>query len=119
MGRWLRSQNLDDAGRSARREAGLAALQAACVDGMEAVDVLVGSDCLEETLGVDVLRQRKLDEDAVDVVAGVELGDEGEHLVGGDALGRRDHLAEDAELAAGLYLAANVDLRGGNLADKD
>ncbi len=63
--------------------------------------------------------QRQLDEDAVDVVAGVEGGDQVEHVFGGDVVGRGDEVAVNAEFGAGLHLAADVDLRGGDVADQD
>ncbi len=65
-------ENLNDAGGGAGRERGTAGLQTAGVDGVEAVYVFCGGDGVEEHLGVDLFGQRKLDEDAVDVVAGVE-----------------------------------------------
>ena len=81
-------ENLDDSGGRAGRERGTAGLQAAGVDGMKAVDIFLGRDGIEQRLGVDLRGQRQLDEDAVDVVAGVELGDEGEHVFGGDRVWR-------------------------------
>jgi len=86
---------------------------------MEAVNVFVGVDCFEESFGVDVAGQRKLDEDAVDIVAVVEVVDQVQHLVGRDALGRCEQLAEDTEFATGFDLAADVDLRSGDFADED
>jgi hypothetical protein len=41
---------------------------------MKAVHILVRSDGVEQRLGVDLRGQRQLDENAVDLVAGVELG---------------------------------------------
>ena len=112
-------QNLDDARWCAGRESRLAALQPSHIHRMEAVDVLVRRDRLEQPLGIDVLRQGQLDQDAVDVVARVQLGDQRQHLVSRNALGRRQHLAEDTQFPAGLYLAANVDLRCRHLADEN
>jgi len=112
-------EDLDDTRRRARREGGATGLEAAGVDGMEAVNIFLGRDGVEEGLGVNLLGQRKLDEDAVDVVAGVELGDEGEHLGGGDGVGRGDEVAEDAQFLAGFDFAADVNLRGGHVADED
>ena len=79
----------------------------------------VGIDGFEQARGIDVRGQRKLDEDAVDLVAGVEGATSVEQFLGGDARGRRVHLAVDAELAAGFDLAADVNLRGGDFADED
>ena len=113
------AQHLHDAGGGTRLQAGLPALQTADVHGMEAVDILIGSDGFEEPFGVDVGRQRKLNEDAVDLVAGVQVSDHGQQLFGGNALGRGEHFGVDSELAAGLYLAAHVDFTGGDGADED
>jgi hypothetical protein len=77
---------------------------------MEAISVFFGGDGVEQALGVNVFRQRKLDEDAVDVVAGVELGDEREQFFGGDGLGRRQYLAVNADLFARERLVAYVDM---------
>ena len=107
-------EHLHDAGGGAGLQAGLAALQAAYVDGVEAVDVFVGRDGFEEEFGVDVCGQGELDEDAVDFVAGIEFGDEGKELLGGDAFGRREHLGVESEFATGFDLAAHVDFAGGD-----
>ena len=69
-------ENFDDAGGRAGRESGAAGQQTARVHGMKAVHVFRGGDGVEEGLGVDLRGKRKLDEDAVDVVARVELGNE-------------------------------------------
>ena len=103
-------QDLHDSGGSAGCEAGLARLEATGVDGVEAVHILVRQDGFKEAAGVDVFRKRKLDEDAVDVFAGVQAGNQSQHLFGGDGLRRGEHLAVDAKLAAGFDLAADVDL---------
>ena len=50
---------------------------------VEAVDVLLGIDGAQHLRLVHVLRQRKLHEDAVDRVVGVQLGDEIEDLAFG------------------------------------
>ena len=62
--------------------------------------------------------ERKLDEDAVDVVTGVESGDEVKHFPGGDGVWRREEIAENVEFGAGLYLASDVNFRGGDIADQ-
>ena len=93
------------------RGAGDVGDEIADVEGVEAVDVLIGRDGEEDAVGVDVRRQGHLDEDAVDVGAAVEAFDDGEQFVGGDGGGRRDLFAEDAEFVAGFDLAADVDLR--------
>ena len=109
-------ENLDDSGGRAGRERRPAGQQTACIHGMKAVDVLGGIDGVEQGLGIDLRGQRQLDQNAVDLVAPVELGDELEHLLGGDGGRRRDEVAIDAKLGAGLHLVADVDLRRGHVA---
>ena len=121
MGMLAALEDLHDACRRAGREHcvhGRAAEQAAGVDGVKAVDVLLRNNGLEKTARVHMLWQRELNEDAVDVVASVERVDQREQFLGGDARGRRVHLGVDSELAAGFDFAANVDLRGGVFADE-
>ncbi len=68
-------ENLDNAGGRARSESRPASLKTACIDGMEAVYILLRHHGVEQEFGVDLRGKRKLDEDAVDVVAGVEAVD--------------------------------------------
>ena len=79
---------------------------------MEAVDIFLRRDRQQHLLGVDLRGQRQLHQDAVDLVAPVQIVDQGQQLVGGDVVGRRVLLAVDTELLAALHLVANVDLRG-------
>ena len=65
-------EDFNHAGGRAGRERGTAGLETAGVDGMKAVDILGRRDRVEEGLGVNLFGKRKLDQDAVDVVAGVE-----------------------------------------------
>ncbi len=48
---------------------------------MKAVDVLGGIDALRHDVGIDVLRQRQLHQDAVDEGIGVEVADQLDELV--------------------------------------
>ena len=86
---------------------------------METVDVLLGIDGAQHLRLVHVLRQRKLHEDAVDRVVGVQLGDEVEDL----ALGRIRRETVVARLDPGLVrrlvLRADVDVRRGIVADEN
>ena len=56
-------------------------------------------------------RQRQLHQDAVDIVAAVEIVDQRQQFFGGGCLQRRVLLAQDAQLFAGLHLATNVNFR--------
>ena len=62
-------QQLDDAGRRRRSEAGLVQPEAADVHRVEAVHVLVGIDAVEHAAARSIVRrQRELHQDAVDGV---------------------------------------------------
>ncbi len=111
-------ENLNDAGRRAGRKRRAAGEQAARVHGMKAVHIFCRIDSVEEGLRVNLRRERQLDEDAVDVIARIELGDEREHFFSGDCAGRGDEVAIEAKLGAGLDLAADVDLRCRNMTHK-
>jgi hypothetical protein len=111
-------EDLDDTCRRARGKSGAASLQAAGVDGMKAVNILCWVDRIQQGLGVNLGGEWKLDEDTVDIVTGVESGNEVKHFPGGDGVWRREEIAENAEFGAGLYLAADVNFRGGDIADQ-
>jgi hypothetical protein len=93
--------------------------QSALIDGMEAVDVLLGTHALDDGRRIDPGRERQLDENAVHVGARVQLVDQGQQLGCGRA--RRKAVAErrHADRLASLLLAADVDRRGGIVADQD
>ena len=79
---------------------------------------LTGSIGADHTALVDPVRQRQLDEDPVDGVVGVQLGDEREQLL----LARRRRQAQiarlDPDLERRLVLQPDVDVRGGIVADE-
>jgi hypothetical protein len=83
---------------------------------MKAVHVFGRGDCVEQGLCVHLGRQRQLDQNPVNLVAGIEAGDQGEHLLGADRGGRRNQLAVEAQIGAGLHLAADINLRCGHVA---
>ena len=85
---------------------------------MEPVDILDGRDAAEHQRRVELLGQRKLDEDAVDRVVGIELGEQLLEMARID-VGREAVVeAGDAHLLGGFVLARNVDVRSGILADE-
>ena len=65
-------EELHEPARRARHEPRAPRREQARVDRMEAVDVLLGGDRRRGPSAPDVLRERELDEDAVDRVVGVE-----------------------------------------------
>ena len=85
---------------------------------MEAVHVFGGIDRQQNLLGIDVRGQRQLHQDAVDFVAAVQIGDQGEQVFGGRAFGGRVLFAVEADFLRALDLAANVDFRCGVVPDQ-
>ena len=85
--------------------------QAADVQGVEPVHVLLVVDGAEDALLVDMVRHGELDQDAVDVWVRVVGGDHLEHLLLGGVPGKVRAEGLDAGLSARLLLAANVRLR--------
>jgi hypothetical protein len=86
---------------------------------MKAVHIFGGVDREENFFGIDVRRERKLDEDAVDFVARIETSDEGEEFFGGGVLRGGVLLAVDADFFAGFDFAADVNFGSGIVADED
>ena len=86
---------------------------------METVDVFCGIDGFENALGIDLLGKRELDEDAVDVVVGVEITDELQHVLGGGIGGRSVQPAGHVELFASGDFTFDIQLGGGIVANQD
>ena len=107
------------AGGGAGDQAGAAADEATEIDGMKTVHVFCGIDGLQNTLGIHLGRERKLDKNAVDVVVAIQVFDDGEEIEGGHGGRRREERAGEAELLAGGDLAFDVELRGGIFSDED
>ena len=113
-----RGEQLHDPLRRARHEARFATGEAAGADRREPVHVLVRVEGVDDRGGVDLIGKRQLDEDAVDLVRGVELPNEVEQLVLGDGPLRLAVDRPDPDLLAGLALAAHVDRGRGVVADQ-
>ena len=111
------AQQLHHALRRARHQA-RAALASRPALGGEAVDVLRRVDRGDHLVLVDLLGQRQLDEDPVDLVVGVQLGDQREQLVlrrlGVELVVDRAH----PDLLGGAGACCDVDLRGRVVADQ-
>src|SRR4029077_6257240 len=94
------AKNLHAACGRAGDESGAAADQTTEAYWMKAVNVLRGIDSLENALGVDLGREGKLDENAIDGVIVVQVLDEAQHLFGGDGGRMRANPTGQAELLA-------------------
>ena len=111
-------EHAHDPERRARDERRPAEVEAAGVHRVQPVDVLRGIDRLDHLRLVEVVGQRQLDEDPVDGVVGIQVGEQREQLLLG-RLGRQAHvLRVDADALRGLLLEVDVDVRGGIVADE-
>lgn len=80
------------------------------IDRMKPVHVLARIDRLDHLLLRDVLRQRKLHDEAVDVRIGVQPGDLGKQSLFGRLLGQAKHGRAEAHLAAAFLLMSDIRL---------
>ena len=113
-------QELDASARCARDEQGLASAlrEAAGVERVESVDVLLVVDGAEDAFLVDVAGHRELHEDAVDVRVGVVVGDDLEDLLLGGVVWEVGAEGVDTGLGARLLLGFDVRLGVLTLADE-
>jgi len=86
---------------------------------MKAVNVFGRINGFEDALGVDLGRQGKLHEDAIDIVVMVEVVDDAEHVESRGVSGRSDEAAGEAEEFASGDFAFDVELRSGIVAGED
>ena len=112
-------QDFDDAGGRTRARSGQSGCEPADVAGVKSIDIFFGRDGEQDALLIHLFRQWKLDEDAIDIGAGVQLFDGGKKLIGGNGFGRSEGFGEDTEIVAGFDLAANVDLGCGIVAGEN
>src|ERR1700723_2340844 len=113
------AQDFHHAERGAGDEIGTTGDEAADVEGMEAVDVFRRIDCFEDFLSVNLRGKRQLDENAVDIVAGIQIFDGGEKFAGADGGVRGDVETGEAEFFGGGDFAGEVDFGGGFFTDED
>jgi hypothetical protein len=86
---------------------------------VKTVNILRGIDGFKDAPGVDLRRERKLNQDAVNGVVFVQVVDESKQFVGCDRGGRRVHPARESNLFARADLGFDVELRGWILTNKD
>ena len=86
--------------------------------GVEAVDVLGGVEGFDDGERVEVGRQRKLDQDAVEGVVAVQRAHQVENVAVGRGGGEVEDAAVHAYPGAGLDLVADVNVGGGVVADE-
>jgi len=81
------------------------------VKNMQAAGVPIGYSFKQNLLGIDMRWQWQLHQDAVNLVAPVQIGNQRQQLFGGSVLGRSVLFAVEADLLRALHLTANVDFR--------
>ena len=89
------------------------------VERMQPVDVLLGRHRPLDLELVQMVRERQLDDDPVDLGVAVQAADRGEQLVLGHVGGQVDLLGADPDVGAGLVLRPHVDARGLVVAHED
>ena len=102
-----------------RQDTRFAKPQICNIEWVEAIDVLLQSDCVDNLLLVDMLWQRELHQDAIDRIIGIQSGNFGEQFGLAHTLGHRDKLAIEAALGTRLDFATNIGLRCGIFAHKN
>ena len=108
-----------DAGGRAGRQAGAAQHQAAQVEGVQAVHVLVRVDRLDQGVAVEPFRQRHLQQDSVYAAVRVQALQETPHIGLRSVGGQAGMAGSEPRGRAGVDLALDVDFRGGVLPDED
>ena len=93
--------------------------QATGVDRVKSVDVLFGVDEFENFAFVDVLWQRQLDENAIDIMAFVQLSNDFNYLFPRRVGFEMEMFRDDAEFLRGSHFAADIDCRRWVFADAD
>ena len=86
---------------------------------MEAVDVLLRRNRLDDAASIDVIRQRKLHEDAVDGRIGIELFDQRNQFFFGGLGWQRMLDRIEAALLGPLAFGGDIDLAGRIVPDND
>lgn len=98
----------ENALRCGGAEAGQTYRHAAHVDGVEAVHIFPVVDGLNHFLLVDVARERKLHDEAVDIGVGVELCDSLQQLLLAHAVLESDERGLESALGASLHFVCHV-----------
>ena len=102
-------QQMEAAERRARHEGREARRQPSCIDGVKPVDILRGIDRLDDAGCVDLRRKRKLDEDAVDPIVSIEIGDQLQKFALADRVGQIARDADHAGFRGRAVLGSDVD----------
>ena len=115
-------EHLDHSGRRAGSKQRAALHEAADIDRMKAVDVLGRVEGIEHPLRRATshrARQRRLDQDSVVHVAGIEVRNELQDFVDGSRRGKALEINPQAGFRAGFDLVADVNVRRGIVSDEN
>ncbi len=113
------TQNFHAAGGSAGDESGTTGDELAEIDRVEAIDVFRRSNRFKDAFGIDLGGKRKLNQDAVNIVVIVQVGDELKHVVGGSVGWRKVKPMGHAELLAGSDFVFDINVGGGILTNEN
>src|SRR6266516_748062 len=100
------------AGRCARNQGRMSEDERSDIYRMEAVDIFLRLYCFQNRVLVDMLRERKLDQDPVDRIVFVQFPYVGTEFFGRDRTWNRQLAAIDPKLFAGLGFHVHVCRRG-------
>ena len=112
-------EHLHNTRRSAREDISFIEAQMTCIELSEGVNVLLGRHSGNDTRLVDVLRQRKLNEQTVDRRIGIDLFDLCDNLFGRIRFGEDIAGGCKSDLLAGAELVAYINDGSGILANSD
>ncbi len=87
--------------------------------GAEAIDILLGGDCVQHRVGVEMLWQGQLHQNTVNLRIGVEFGDFCQDFSRRRIGGEHMFFRIKPGLSAGIDLVAHIDLRRGIFAHED
>ena len=85
---------------------------------MKTVHVFLWCHRLQQSLRIHLRGKRQLQQNSVNVLTLVQGGDQRQHLFRSHRIGWRNQVAGKPQLGAGFHLAANIDLRGGDISNE-
>src|SRR5580704_2051081 len=88
------------------------------VERVKSIHVFCRIDSFEDFFAVNLWRQRKLDQDAVHVIASIQVFDDSEKLGSSDCSWGSDLDAGEPQLFAGRNLVFYINFRGGIVTDE-
>src|SRR5438105_996882 len=112
-------ENLDDSSWSTGHQAGPLRGKKTYVDRVKSVHVLRRVHRHQDLLGINLSRQRKLNQDAINFVPAIQFKNQFQQVLSRNCFRWRKLLAVDTYFFAAFHFAAYVDLRCRVVADQD